>query len=106
MNQEDIFKNRILVPCPSNKNFYTNQGHIIWDVYELVHDLEHMDDYTFRYHVNDDNNKNDFADWIREVLCDEDLAMQLEGVTDKKKYLEILRKRIKQIEELQNKNNS
>jgi hypothetical protein len=106
MNPEEPFKNRLLIPCPSDKTFYTHQGHIIWSVYELVSDVQNMDDYNFVYHVNLDHNKNDFADWIRDVLGDEELAMQLEGITDKKKYLSIIKKRIKKIEGLQHKNNA
>ncbi|MBU1976115.1 MAG: hypothetical protein KKG59_06960 [Nanoarchaeota archaeon] len=77
--------------CRADQVFWTQNGVLVHNIYELIHAVEHMDEFTFRYHVNEDNNKNDFADWIRDVFADEELAMKLEGLNDKKKYLEILK---------------
>ncbi|MFH1212134.1 MAG: DUF5752 family protein [Candidatus Woesearchaeota archaeon] len=104
MEQNTMFKSRLLLPCSPGKTFYTNKGHVVWSIYELVYNIENMDEYTFRYHVNADNNKNDFADWIRFVLEDKELAMALEGIIEKQKYIEIIRKRIKEAEDFENRN--
>jgi hypothetical protein len=89
---------KFLTDCSPDKAFWTTKGLIIRNMHELLSAIENMDDYTFRYHVNLDNNKNDFADWIRAVFGDEKLADQLEGVMKKEKYVDILRKGIKQYE--------
>jgi hypothetical protein len=93
MFREGTLNKRILEDCSGEESFWVNYGPIINNLTSLVEAIEKMRLYTFRYHVNQDNNKNDFADWIRTSLEDKDLAMRLEGVTDKDKYLEILKHR-------------
>ncbi len=48
--------------------FYAHNGMIIKNLTELQLALEKMDDGTFNYHVNEA--KNDFSNWIREVMKD------------------------------------
>ncbi|MFH1849927.1 MAG: DUF5752 family protein, partial [archaeon] len=48
---------------------------IIRSLHELIDMLETMDEDTFHFHVNE--SKNDFANWIRGVLGDEDLAQRI-----------------------------
>jgi hypothetical protein len=42
---------------------------------ELCEGLESMSDETFVFHVNAD--KNDFSNWVRDVITDEKLARDL-----------------------------
>ncbi len=93
MFQKGTLNQRILEDCSDEESFWINYGPIINSLSELIEAIEQMKTYTFRYHVNQDNNKNDFADWIRSSLDDNELAMRLEGVMDKGKYLEILQHR-------------
>ncbi len=52
--------------------------------------IREMDENNFKYHVNEESNKNDFADWIRSDLGIQDLAFKLEGITNRNRYLEVL----------------
>ena len=101
MKKEEILvlQRKLLNDCLPDKVFWMNNGKIIRNLYELVDSLETINDFHFKYHVNLDNNKNDFADWIRDAF-DDKLAMQLEGIMDKKIYISILKKQIKKIENL------
>jgi hypothetical protein len=91
-------KDKALGDCTPEKAFWSTHGVIVRNIYEMEKFLEFADEWTFRYHINLDNNKNDFADWIRDVLEDSDLANKLEGVMEKEKYLKIVKERIKELE--------
>jgi hypothetical protein len=92
-----VSKDMILADCPPEKAFWFNNGATCRNIYQLADTLAKADKYTFTYHVNDDHGKNDFADWIHLVLGDDVLAEQLYSIKDKKKYIEIIRKRIKEL---------
>lgn len=92
--------NNILSNCREEFAFWTQNGRVINNIYKLAGAIESMDLYAFRYHVNTDNSKNDFSKWIDEVLGDEKLASKLRGVHDPDKYARIIRKRIKQLEDI------
>ena len=74
--------------------FHTCNGVVIRNLFELKNWLDGCSEYDFRYHVNSDHHKNDFAIWIREVVQDEALAYDLDGELDKERYDEKIRKRI------------
>ncbi len=93
-------KERILADVLTNETFWFCNAHIARNIYELVNYIEELDDFGWKYHVNQDRNKNDFAKWIEEVLGDKPLADILKKTYDKEKYLETIRTRIKQIERL------
>ncbi|MFH0874702.1 MAG: DUF5752 family protein [archaeon] len=81
--------------CPVERVFITAKGETLKNLSELVECMKNMDDWTFRYHVNSDFPKNDFAAWIREVFCDAALADKLNKVLDKDEYFKIIVKHIK-----------
>jgi hypothetical protein len=54
--------------------FRVHGGSTISSIAELQKALIHMDDTAFAHHVNE--NKNDFASWIKDVFKDEALANQ------------------------------
>lgn len=90
MSAEESLNENLKQRCDNDKIFWVYYGPTISDLFELVIALKKMDDYTFRYHVNIDNNKNDFADWIRTSLKLRNLALKLEGILDKNAYIGIL----------------
>jgi len=92
------FAGLLLSDCPAEKAFWTTDGVTIRSLRGLCTYLEGVKPEVFRYHVNKDHNKNDFADWIRDVFEDQELAARLEGVLDKEKYVRIIRKSLKQFE--------
>lgn len=92
--EDFLLKEKFLSDCPSDKAFWSCGGVIFRNVYELVEGIRAMNDCKFRYHVNDDNHKDDFAKWLRDVFDDEDLALRLQGVRDKERYADIIQQRI------------
>lgn len=96
--QLKILREKVLSDCRPDKAFWTCNGTIARNVYELVNAVRALNDDAFKYHVNDDNNKNDFAVWINDVLEDHILAKQLDRIRDKDKYLGVIEKRIKLLE--------
>ena len=76
--------------------FFLKSGESLKSLSELAQKLMAIDNDTFSHHVNE--YKNDFADWIRDVFDDQELAHSLEGEMDQKKYVKIIRDRLKQLE--------
>jgi len=58
-------------------HFYLSDGTPIKSVVGLKNALDKMDDKTFTEHVNE--KKNDFSDWIRVVLKNDDIADKIAG---------------------------
>jgi hypothetical protein len=90
----------ILADCPPEKAFWLCNGTTCRNIFELESSIAKTDNYTFAYHVNSDHDKNDFADWIRNVLGDRTLADKLEAIKDKTNYLKIIRARIKELKNM------
>jgi hypothetical protein len=57
--------------------FWSHDGQTFKNLQELALGLITMDDETYMYHAN--NNKNDFAHWVREVVGDNEMARELES---------------------------
>jgi len=71
-----------LKKAASEKNhFYMNDGQVLKHFKELADVLETVADDTFYHHVNAD--RNDFANWIRSVFEEEELATKLEHAGNK-----------------------
>ncbi len=95
LERKDSLNAAIEEDCDGKKEFWVFYGPIIKNVPTLIGALKRMNDYTFKYHVNADNNKNDFADWIRTTLGFRKLAMKLEGTLSKQEYINILESVVK-----------
>lgn len=76
MAELDILKN-----VDQDHYFHVANGTIIRSLLEMDEALTQMSEETFHYHVNP--SKNDFANWIRNTIKDEDLAAALEKINDK-----------------------
>ncbi len=70
-----------------------NNGMLVVNPRDLYAEIEAMKDSDFKFHVNDE--KNDFADWIRNAVGDDELADLLDETKDRKEILELLDKRSK-----------
>ncbi|MCD6589689.1 hypothetical protein J7K74_00685 [Candidatus Woesearchaeota archaeon] len=79
---------RLKQEVSKEKWFYCVNGEVYRNVFELREALEKMDEATYKYHAN--NEKNDFAEWIRNVFHDSELADMLIG-KDRDEALRILR---------------
>jgi hypothetical protein len=75
-------KKAILKDAPEENCFILCNGERVKNVKELADILEVLSDDVFNHHVTFD--RNDFSNWISDVFKDEDLAVALAGVKDKK----------------------
>ena len=65
-----------------NHIFVLSDGSRIHNLKELANGLDSMPDEVFYHHVND--SKNDFYNWIKEVIKDEELANLISKIKNKK----------------------
>lgn len=80
---------------PSNY-FYLCNGAILRNLDELFNALQNIDDNVYKYHAN--NEKNDFSNWIKEVIGDSELADNLK-IANKQEAIAILNGRFKFLKE-------
>lgn len=67
-----------------NHQFKVINGLELRNLCDLADALEVMDDQTFAFHVNE--TRNDFADWVREIIGDHKLADKLENLSTREEY--------------------
>jgi hypothetical protein len=72
---------KYLEKVPDNMVFWCHDGQIFNNIEQLMAGLDQMSDDTFAYHANED--KNDFACWIMDVIGDEALAKDIKGARNK-----------------------
>ncbi len=71
-----------------DKHFILKTGERVASLRELMNKLDSMSDEVFRAHVTE--NKNDFANWIRDVLDQEKLAEEIRTKKAKEELLALL----------------
>lgn len=76
------------------KEFHFCNGIHVKNLDELLTALKTIDDGVYQYHAN--NEKNDFSNWIKDVLGDEELASSLK-MRNREEAVIILEARIKQL---------
>jgi hypothetical protein len=69
-------------------SFYTANGTVISNLYDLSVFLNNADHSVFALHVNE--HKNDFSKWIFDVLKKEDLALSLHNSMTREKYAHVV----------------
>ncbi len=74
---------------PPDKILKLHNDMLVVNPTSLYSEVEAMKDSDFEYHVKND----DFAKWFKDAVGDEELAGHLEGLSDRKKILELLDKR-------------
>ncbi len=67
--------NRRLGDVPNDKRFWCQDGRFVKNLEELGKALNDMSDETFHYHSGE--GRNDFSNWIRDVVGDDKLAKDL-----------------------------
>ncbi len=75
-----------------NQCFYASDGKCIASLKGLSDALENMHDNTYFHHAND--SRNDFANWVHDVLQDTELAAKLKEAKDRKSAQIAVLKRI------------
>jgi len=72
---------KLLAKVPEEYVFWCCDGSIFRDMKELAEGLAAMSDDIFAHHANSE--KNDFSNWLRDVIKDEKLAKDLQNVLDR-----------------------
>jgi hypothetical protein len=83
---------RILGEVPSDKCFICGDGCIHRTLSDLQSCLSHMDEQTFSHHVT--SYKNDFSNWVRDVMGDVELADELTKAKTRKDTAGLIKKRL------------
>ncbi|RJQ15789.1 hypothetical protein C4573_06580 [Candidatus Woesearchaeota archaeon] len=68
--------------------FYLKNGRPLKSLHDLIDALKTIDDESFRHHVNE--HKNDFANWLKDILKHEKLADEIRNKKAKAELLKIL----------------
>ena len=87
---------RILADASPEQCFWVNNGPIIRNLSEMANALACMKDEVFSHHVNKE--KNDFGNWVRDVLKDEELANDIAKVKSKERILKKVQSRISKLD--------
>ena len=78
-------------PEASPKHYFLlKDGRVLKNLKELKESYKDTDEETFRHHVNQD--KNDFANWAKDVFKDTELAGKLKKAKTKEKCYKVLKK--------------
>lgn len=89
---------KVLSEVHPEKEFKLHLGASIKSLYELSEALDIMNEASFKHHVTE--HKNDFANWIRDVLEDKRLAHQIEKKKNIKDVNAAVKLRIKELERM------
>ncbi len=76
--------------------FYLVNGKRLSSLYELRDELKKIDRKTFSQHVN--RHKNDFANWVRDIIGDDLLAEAIASLDNEKDMYKAVKSRIKELE--------
>lgn len=82
----------LLARVPGEYAFLCHDGKILTDMKELAEGLAAMSDEAFMSHSNPE--KNDFSNWVRDVIKDEKLATDLATATTRLEAVGIVTSRL------------
>ena len=88
----------ILKDVPPDKYFWLCNGKILKNLKELEEELGRMSFDTFHYHVNP--YKNDFANWINDVIGDTTLANEIRKLKTRRSIARHIKKRREYLERI------
>lgn len=74
-------------------HFHLKNGGKLKDLFDLAKSLEEMPEEVFNHHVNE--HRNDFYNWIRDVIGDQELALKIKRSKTKKEMQQHLGEIIK-----------
>ncbi len=83
---------KFLADVPAEYVFWCCDGRMFRNMKELGDAFDTMTDETFAYHANTD--KNDFSNWVRDIIKDEKLAIDLMIATNKAQAAKTLASRL------------
>jgi hypothetical protein len=80
---------------PGDKVFWVNNGGTLKNLDELAVALKELSDEQYNFHVN--AGKNDFSNWVKDVICDKVLAGALSRSKSKATAARLVKARIAQL---------
>ncbi|OGO23433.1 MAG: hypothetical protein A2144_05480 [Chloroflexi bacterium RBG_16_50_9] len=83
---------RLLSDVPGEYVFRSSNGHILRNLKELNEELNTMSGESYATHVNKE--KNDFTNWVRDVIRDEELARNLQKTPNQAQAAKMVSSRI------------
>lgn len=83
---------RLLADAPAEKVFWCHDGCVVHNLKELGHALNTMTDETYAFHANTE--KNDFTNWVRDVIKDESLARYLQKAPNQAQAAKMVNTRV------------
>lgn len=97
IGEKMVAKKNILEPVSKKEHrFVLLTGKEIKSLEELEAALEIMSGSVFRHHVTE--YRNDFANWIKDILKDDDLALQIYKEKSLRKILQIIKVKRKKLQ--------
>lgn len=72
---------KLLADVPEEYVFRCGNGHILRNMKELANELKAMPDEDYAFHANAE--KNDFANWVRDIIKDAGLAKDLQRASNR-----------------------
>jgi len=90
-SKKEVYKSR-LSRVPGAKVFRCNDGKDLRNLEELSVALSNMTEQTFSHHVTEQ--KNDFSNWIKDVIGDSTLAKSLTKASDRAQANQIVGDRV------------
>jgi hypothetical protein len=82
----------VLVDAPPDQCFWVNFGPVVKNLRELRDALADMSDEQFAHHVG--QGRNDFANWVGNVLGDEECARALRRLRKRQSALKVIEGRL------------
>jgi hypothetical protein len=82
----------LLADVPEDKRFRCSDGRVFKNLSELENALNDMTAEIFRYHSSE--GKSDFANWVRDVIRDEEVARNLSESNNAAQAARSVRERI------------
>ncbi len=86
---------KILSNVPDERVFYVSNGKVLKNLKDMAKELEKMSLNTFHTHVNP--YKNDFANWVNDVIGDSVLSDEIRKLKTRKSMTRHVNMRIKQL---------
>lgn len=82
-----------LSDVPMENHFWLCDGSVLKNLGELLKTMRRMKKDIYNYHVNEE--RNDFSNWIKDIVGDTKLAGELSKTESKKAAIMVLGERIK-----------
>jgi len=86
----------LLEKVPNQYVFYVINGKVLSNLSDLLKCLETIEDFEYNHHVTE--TKNDFFNWVKDIVLDLELAYALRSARTKEEAVRIVKNRIRNLE--------